>query len=223
MIKVIIAEDLDIVRTGLHYLINPLNDVQIVAEVTNSDELKTAVTIHCPDLIFFNYTSDQFKLEDIPAIHAMDKNIKFIAITDLPEKTMLENALRSGVNGHLLRCCDQQEVNNSIFETMKGNRFFCGKVLNVIDNKKIDTNVVTCAPLSISERELEIIALIAEGLTNKEVADKLYLSSHTVNTHRKNIMSKLGVNNTAGIVIYAVKEGLISPNSYLFSPQEAIL
>lgn len=75
----------------------------------------------------------------------------------------------------------------------------------------------TCAELNISEREVEIIKLIAEGFINKEIADKLFLSTHTVNTHRKNIMAKLGVSNATGIVIFAVKEKLISPKDFLFS------
>jgi DNA-binding CsgD family transcriptional regulator len=65
---------------------------------------------------------------------------------------------------------------------------------------------------------LEIITLIAEGYTNVEIAEKLFLSPHTVNTHRKNILQKLGVNNTAAIVMYAVKTQLVSPNKFLFSP-----
>jgi DNA-binding CsgD family transcriptional regulator len=75
-----------------------------------------------------------------------------------------------------------------------------------------------CEPVSISDRELEIIKLIAEGYTNNEIAEKLFLSHHTVNTHRKNILQKLGVNNTASIVMYAVKTQLVSPNKFLFSP-----
>jgi DNA-binding NarL/FixJ family response regulator len=69
----------------------------------------------------------------------------------------------------------------------------------------------------LSEREQEIITLIAEGMTNAVISEKLFLSKHTVNTHRKNIMAKLGVKNTAGIVMYAVKERYTSPNKYLFS------
>jgi DNA-binding CsgD family transcriptional regulator len=76
----------------------------------------------------------------------------------------------------------------------------------------------SCEPVVISERELEVIKYIAEGYTNNEIAEKLFLSPHTVNTHRKNIMQKLGVNNTAAIVMYAVKSQLVSPNKFLFSP-----
>ena len=82
----------------------------------------------------------------------------------------------------------------------------------------LDIVELSCEPVVISDRELEVIKLIAEGYTNVEIAEKLFLSPHTVNTHRKNIMQKLGVNNTAAIVMYAVKSQLVSPNKFLFSP-----
>jgi DNA-binding NarL/FixJ family response regulator len=108
-------------------------------------------------------------------------------------------------------------------ETAAGGRFFCGQILNTIRKESIDVNDLeltefNCEAVSITERELEIITLIAEGYTNVEIAEKLFLSPHTVNTHRKNILQKLGVNNTAAIVMYAVKTQLVSPNKFLFSP-----
>ena len=85
----------------------------------------------------------------------------------------------------------------------------------------MEGEALSCEPVVISERETEIIALIAEGCTNGQIAEKLYLSSHTVGTHRKNIMQKLGVNNTAAVVMYAVKTGLVNPNRFLFSGKTA--
>jgi DNA-binding NarL/FixJ family response regulator len=76
---------------------------------------------------------------------------------------------------------------------------------------------LSCEPVTLSERECEIIALIAEGCSYTRIADRLNLSAHTVTTHRKNIMQKLGVNNTAAVVLYAVKNGLVSPNKFLFN------
>ena len=73
----------------------------------------------------------------------------------------------------------------------------------------------------LSDRENEIIKLVAEGNTNGKIAELLFLSNHTVNTHRKNIMAKLGVKNTAGIVMYAVKMNIVSPNRFLFSPNNS--
>jgi DNA-binding NarL/FixJ family response regulator len=133
----------------------------------------------------------------------------------------MQAAIKAGVKSYLLKTCDKLEIYEALYATAKGEKFYCSKVLDVIINepdlgsdKSLSAN---CDGVSISERESEIIVLIAEGFSNKEIADKLFLSPHTVNTHRKNIMAKIGVNNTAGIVIYAVKEQLISPNKFLFS------
>ena len=76
---------------------------------------------------------------------------------------------------------------------------------------------LSCDAVALSRREKEILTLISEGLTNSKIAEMLFLSSHTITTHRKNIMSKLGVKNTAGIVMYAVKSGIVSPNKFLFA------
>lgn len=105
-----------------------------------------------------------------------------------------------------------------------GNQFFCGQILETIQRANIDVEDInlenfSCEPVVLSERELEIIVKIAEGFTNGQIAELLHLSTHTVNTHRKNIMAKLGVKNTAGIVMYAVKSNLVSPNKFLFASE----
>lgn len=76
----------------------------------------------------------------------------------------------------------------------------------------------SCAPITLSARECQIISLIADGLSYTRIADQLGLSAHTVTTHRRNLMQKLGVNSTAAVVMYAVKHGLTTPNKYLFNP-----
>jgi DNA-binding NarL/FixJ family response regulator len=119
--------------------------------------------------------------------------------------------------------CELSEILDAVKETKKGNRFFCGQLLETIQRANIDVHDIdvdgfTCEAVILTERETEIIKLIAEGLTNIQIADLLFLSTHTINTHRKNIMGKLGVRNTAGIVMYAVKTELVHPNKFLFAP-----
>ncbi|MNE35051.1 Response regulator protein VraR [compost metagenome] len=126
------------------------------------------------------------------------------------------------MKSYIKKDCDSQEIIDSIRETWRGNKFFCGQILETIRDAAIDVNDIdfdsfSCEPIMLSERETEIITMIAEGLTNVMIADSLCLSNHTINTHRKNIMAKLGVKNTAGIVIYAVKTNLVSPNKFLFA------
>ena len=133
------------------------------------------------------------------------------------------DALRSGVTSYVKKDCELSEIVDAVRETSRGNKFFCGQILETIQRANIDVNDLdfdsfSCEPVVLSERENEIIVLIAEGHTNEIIAEQLFLSKHTVNTHRKNIMAKLGVKNTAGIVMYAVKTDLVSPNKFLFAP-----
>jgi DNA-binding NarL/FixJ family response regulator len=128
--------------------------------------------------------------------------------------------LENGVTSYLMMDCDKEEITEAIYKTAKGERFLCGQVVEVLisGNKKSDTHdnncplYTYCGGINISEREMEIIKCVAEGHSNQEIAEKLFISVHTVTTHRKNIMNKLGINNTAGLVMYAVREQLISPN-----------
>lgn len=114
-----------------------------------------------------------------------------------------------------------EEVIQAIEETSKGGTFFCGQILAAIEAESIEVDDLelanaNCDPILLTEREIEVLTLISEGLTNVQIADKLFLSNHTVNTHRKNIMQKLGVKNTASMVMFAVKSGFVSPNRFLF-------
>ena len=145
-----------------------------------------------------------------------------MAITPDQNARTLTNAVQAGVRSYVKKSCSLEEIINAVSDTAKGERFFCGQVLDRLRRESVDLeslidNDFGCEPVVISERESEIIALIAEGMTNTQIAEKLFLSGHTVGTHRKNIMQKLGVNNTAALVMYAVKTGMGNPNRFLFS------
>jgi DNA-binding NarL/FixJ family response regulator len=130
----------------------------------------------------------------------------------------LSNLLDSGITSYLLKECDKAEIMDAINSTIKDQKFICGKIVSILTSapELTVTNTlikkIGCDGMHVTERETEIIKAIAEGLSNKLIADKLNLSTHTVNTHRKNIMQKLGVNNTAGVVMFAVKNNLLETN-----------
>ncbi|HEU4719590.1 MAG TPA: response regulator transcription factor, partial [Bacteroidia bacterium] len=140
---------------------------------------------------------------------------------DKPSRWMLSDAMNAGLTSYLLRDCGKEEIIEALITTSKGEQFFCGKIVNDVlktgDDISMETEIASCDGLKISGREAEIIRLVAEGLTNKEIADKLFLSTHTVTTHRKNIMAKTGVNNTAGLVLFAIRNNIITPNHFLFN------
>lgn len=206
-----------LIQAGLSVLANHLDTIESYQRFNSVDGLEEH--IHHLDLIIV----DVVYLEDhgvkIPQLKTWNSKVKVLAITQVQTKTFYSYALANGVDSYILNCCDAKEITDAINTTAAGEQFFCAKVLGeVMIDDKLDLKS-TCEGLNISDRESEIIQLIAKGHTNKQIADQLFLSSHTITTHRKNIMSKLGVNNTAGIVMFAVKEKLVHPNKYLFSSE----
>lgn len=220
--NVILADSNELVRIGLRTLLSTEKNIQIVGEANNNIELTALTKAFDVQIVILDYTSRGFSIEVIPQILYKKPGIKILAITPEQSAQTLVNALKSGVKSYVKKDCDSQEIIDCIRETEAGNRFFCGQILKTIRDAEIDVNDIdfesfTCDSVSLSERETEIITLIAEGLTNIMIADTLCLSNHTINTHRKNIMAKLGVKNTAGIVMYAVKTNLVTPNKFLFA------
>jgi len=220
--RVILADSNELIRIGLRTILSGYADVEIAGEAVDSDELRKQIAIFAPDIVMIDYASVGFSIDIIPEILQKIPSIRFVAITLEQSAATIINALKGGVMSHVKKDCDLQEIIDSVKSTAAGNQFFCGKILETIAKDNIDLDDIelemySCEPVSITDREQEIIRMIAEGYTNAQIADKLCLSNHTVNTHRKNIMQKLGAKNTAGIVMYAVKANLVSPNKYLFA------
>lgn len=205
--KVFIADSNAIVRSGLKSILNASIGISVVGEAENSGELISSLINQGPDVLFINYASPLILESDVELIMNTLPSIKVIAITDRPDRTRVLGYIRNNIDGHLLYSCSTQEVIDSIYSVMKGERFFCGKVLEVIDREN-SQKTFTCEGVRLSKREKEVIAFVAKGFSNKEIAEEMFLSVHTVLTHRKNLMGKLGLKNTAGLVVYAVQQGI---------------
>ena len=220
--SIIIADSSTICKIGLRAVIDSLNGFDVVGEVETSDDLLKSIKIHSPDLVIIDFLSEGFDIDVIVKIKRAFQSSKVLAVTPMHSSQTFVHAMKAGVDSYIKKSCDIDEITDAIQQTSKGTSFFCGKILEEIKRASIvvdELNYVTelpCDAIELSKREKEVLYLIAEGNTNAEIADILFLSSHTVTTHRKNTMIKLGVNNTAGIVMYAVKSGLVSPNKFLF-------
>lgn len=224
--KIVLADSNNLIRIGMRSVLQQIPKIEIIGEASSNRELLELIKNFDVDVVLVDYTAPDFSIDVIPQALQAKNDLKIVAITPDQTAQTLVNALRSGVKSYVKKDCDITEIIDSVKETAKGNKFFCGQILETIQKAAIDVNDLeldsfTCEPVLLSERESEIIVLIAEGLTNAQIAEQLYLSNHTVNTHRKNIMSKLGVKNTAGIVMYAVKMNLVSPNKFLFAAESS--
>jgi DNA-binding NarL/FixJ family response regulator len=203
--SVLIADKNFLTRIGLELLVGELKGLELAPSVCGDKA----------DLISQSLGMDIAELNTLTKTY---KKIQFIAFSDLQNKSEMNAILNCRVNGYLLKECEKAEIMEAINAAIKGEKFVCGKIISILTaEKEINTNnsyikTLKCDGLAVTEREIEIIVEISLGLSNKQIADKLHLSTHTVNTHRKNIMTKLGVNNTAGIVMFAVKNQLLQTN-----------
>jgi DNA-binding NarL/FixJ family response regulator len=175
-----------------------------------------------PDVLIVDQTCTEFS-SALLFVRELFPLVSVLAINNKAERETILNAFDDGATSYLLKECDRNEIIEAIKATASRERFMCGKIADCLMNDKpkdsgvTSRDFVSCEGAKISGRELEIIRLIAEGYSNIEIADHLCLSAHTVTTHRKNIMGKLQVNNTAGLVMYAIRNNLLDPNKYLFS------
>lgn len=165
-----------------------------------------------PDLIVLDLSSTVFKVEKVIAYVGFTTQSKILLLGEELTQTESEQMRQWGAHAIAKKSSSEIDLEQCLKALGEG-RFF---IPEDVTKPKEANGSDLMSQLNISEREREIIKLIAEGHINKEIADQLFLSTHTVNTHRKNIMQKLGINNTAGIVLFAVKENIVSPNEFLF-------
>ena len=219
MIKVLVADKNFLSRVGLELLVGELKGFDLVPSICgDKEDLINQLHLSKPNLLIIDFISLGMNSAELKTLSKKYVRTKFLVITELLPKKELNKILESDVTSFLLKDCDRIEILEAINSTIKGENFVCGKIISYLTaaSEIVPTNSfiksLGCDGVSVTEREIDIIRGIAEGLSNKLIADKLKLSTHTVNTHRKNIMSKLGVNNTAGVVMFAVKNQLLETN-----------
>ena len=221
-IKTLLADRSDLALVGLRAILGTVDRIRIIGEARDAASMHVMIAELHPDVVLIDHTAEGFGAEAVRDGLRRCPRTKFIAITPDPSQLALMSALRAGVSSYIKKDCGRNEIIDAVLHTGDGQKFFCGKILRAIQESSLDVDALfehalDCEPVTVSERESQIIALIAEGCSYTRIADRLCLSAHTVTTHRKNIMQKLGVNNTAALVLYAVKNGLVSPNKFLFN------
>lgn len=221
---ILIADSSELVRRGLKAILKSSYVGYKLMEIDTSFALFEQLKLSSNSILIIDYTSSGFSLDDVVKIKSKFKNLLIVAITPYINANTIVQAIKAGIESHIKKECSANEIVESINETIKGNKFYCSDIVSQMRNESVDVNKIKFNTLSydeanLTERELQIIQFIAEAYTNSQIAAVLYLSKHTVNTHRKNIMKKLNVNNTAGIVMYAVKTQLVSPNQFSFNSQ----
>lgn len=221
-IKLLIAESSELFQMGSTQLLKNCEEIELLGFANSNEELLLKIKEFTPDVILIDYMAKNFSIDVIKSSKIVQPSIKWLGITGERVGNIVTKGIKNGIKSYVKKDCSRNEIIEAIIATAEGKKFFCGELLEQMRNENVDIDNIedslSCDPVYLSERELEIIKLIAEGYTNAQISVVLYISNHTVNTHRKNIMKKLGVNNTAAIVMFAVKTGLVIPEEFMTLP-----
>lgn len=208
-----LVDDHEVVRDGLNFYFEDQNDYQIAYEAANGEEALEILSKEQVDVVFTDLS--------MPVMDGINllKNIrekfpeqKVIALTMIGEIRHIKEMIAMGVNGYLLKTCAKDEIMQALSKVTSGENYFSTDVTKcLIDDlagrKPQKHN--TFAEVSLSDREKEVLKLITEELSNQEIADKLFISVRTVDSHKHNLLEKTGSKNIAGLVIYAVEHNLV--------------
>jgi DNA-binding NarL/FixJ family response regulator len=210
-ITIVLADPQFVTRTGIRTVLAQVAEFKVVSEVKSSSELMKEIKSKQPDVIIIDYNvPGYFQLEDLQKVKSFSPRTQIMVISSDHDKNNIYKVLNSGIKNFITKECDPDEIIQAVHATANGKKFFCAKVVDIILEKHFKIKEEHGEPFQLSQRETEVVQLIAEGLTGREIADRLFLSHHTVSTHRKNILRKLHMNSTSELVLYAIRFGIVS-------------
>ncbi len=210
MIKIAIADDHQMFIDGIKSLLKGNKNMLVSVEANNGEQLLSLLKEHQTEVILMDVNMPVMDgIETTKQVKKLFPEIKVIMLTMFGTRDYIEKLLRAGANGYILKNTGKEELTIAIEKVMQGESYFSKEVteriMEGLQGKKAETNPMM---VELTEREKDVLRLIAQELTSHEIAEKLFISFHTVETHRKNLISKLQVKNIAGLVKYAVQNGL---------------
>jgi DNA-binding NarL/FixJ family response regulator len=213
MIKIMVVEDHEIFRKGIINLLNDIKDVEVIAEAENGKVFLEKIDNLKPDIVFMDIRMPEMDgIEATKMAVAKNNKLKVVALSMHNEEDYLEKMLEAGAMGFLLKNATMADIEKAIQSVMSGFRFFSEELMNILANKYIKKPEPAKEESEFSKREIEVLQLICEGLTNHQIGEKLFISNRTVDGHRARMLEKIGTTNTVGLVIYAIKHKLIDLN-----------
>ena len=212
-IKLLIADDHEIYRDGLKIMLRKQAGIEVIGEASNGKELIALTQRLRPDIILTDIVMPVMDgVEATRQLKMQYPSINIIALSMFDQDNLIIEMLESGAKGYLLKNADKSEIIEAIKSVFKDVPYYCRstsvKLARMIAHSKFNPYNKTAERPSFSGKEVEIIRLICRECTNKEIAQQLFLSARTVEGYRVKILEKMHVKSTAGIVIYAIKNGM---------------
>ncbi len=214
--RILIADDHQFILESIEMLINTIPNYEVIETYNNGAELLAGLSVHDNiDIVLTDYNMPVMNgIELTFQIRQKYPSIKVLLLTVSEEATTIETAFKAGVAGYVMKKAGKAELETALNTIASGKKYYSESVVFELLNRDKNIGDLANEPISdklknLSEREIEIIKLIANELNTNEIADKLFLSSATVETHRHNILKKLAIKSSIGLVRFAVDNGLV--------------
>lgn len=209
--KVLIADDHQLFREGLVNLLSSAPDVEVIAEAEDGRDATEKTKKLKPDVLLIDIGMPH--MNGIEATRVLKKDmpeLKIIAVSMHSDRQFVKGILEAGADGYLLKNCTYRQLIDAIQSVQSGKKYLSDDITEMIIKGYLDPSETEAESYTeLSEREMEILKLYAEGKSTREISEQLFISVKTVGTHKQHILEKLGLKTNADLVKYAIKEGLI--------------
>lgn len=215
-IKILLADDHKIVRDGIKLMLEPHIGIDIEAEASDGKEVLEILEKKLIDLIIMDINMPEMDgIEATRRVKEKYPDVRVLALTMSNDDLHIRQMIQAGASGYIMKSAGRSELKDAVNAIMNGKHYFSDEATHSImmDLVKGKGNPSSSEPVHITDRELEILELIVKEHTNQEIGEKLFISSRTVDAHRRNLLQKTGARNTAGLVKYAFQHNIISPDS----------
>jgi DNA-binding NarL/FixJ family response regulator len=215
MLKILLADDHQLVRNGIKMFLEADKDFEVIGEAKNGNEVIEKNNELKPDLILLDISMPEKNgLEAAPQLLAAPHHPKIIMLSMYLDEKYINSCMEAGVHGYIHKGADQEELVNGVKKVMGGINFYSKDVRDVMVNNYISSlkkkkQQLAQPKISLTKRELEVIKLIMKGYTSNQIAEELFISNRTVDTHRANIMQKLDVKNSIELINKVTEENLL--------------
>lgn len=212
-IRILITDDHALIRRGIASLLNDQADMEVVAEAGGGDEALQMMQEAAPDVVLMDISMPGMDgLEAAKRVQTEFPGMRVLILTMHDREDYLFRAVRVGAAGYILKGADVQELLSAIRAVHKGDVYLSPKITSVLLTdylRRTETGEQEASYDGLTEREREVLRMIAQGQTTGEIAEVLHLSRHTVDTHRDHIMQKLNLHRKAELIKYAIRKGIV--------------
>lgn len=208
-IKILISDFQFLTRAGLIHMISEKEEFELVGVAEGPEDLLKNVLQWHPDVLVIDYQAEDPILRSLLTQILNTRAANVLIITNEDDRAHIRPLLDMGIKGIVTKKCSQGEILNAIESISRNNRFYCNRILDLLIEDEHRSRELDCEPMDLSPREYEVLHLITKGNKTVEIADKLNVSVHTINSHRKNILKKLNLKSPTELIVYAMETGLV--------------